>query len=153
MTEVNLRRATGADGPEVAEVWLRSFAAALPTVRRAHSDDAVRRWVTDVLLSEAEVWVAESEGAAVGMMALHDGWIEQLYLDPDWRGRGIGDRFVQLAKARFPDGLELWTFQVNAPARRFYARHGFKEADLTDGSGNQEREPDVRCIWRPTRAG
>ena len=40
-------------------------------------------------------------------------------------GRGLGDKFVQLAKERSSAGLQLWTFQANEPARRFYARAGF----------------------------
>ena len=46
-----------------------------------------------------------------------------------------------------PDGLELWTFQVNVGARRFYERHGFRAVELTDGSANEEHEPDVRYVW------
>ena len=48
-----------------------------------------------------------------------------------------------------PDGFSLWTFQKNEGARRFYERHGFDAVELTDGSGNMEREPDVRYAWRP----
>jgi len=66
-----------------------------------------------------------------------------------WRGRGLGDRFVALAKQRRPDGLELWTFQVNGPARRFYERHGFVAVERTDGRDNEEQEPDIRYVWRP----
>jgi ribosomal protein S18 acetylase RimI-like enzyme len=54
---------------------------------------------------------------------------------------------VALAKELRPAGLQLWTFQVNTPACRFYERHGFVEAGRTDGSGNEEREPDVRYSW------
>jgi hypothetical protein len=56
---------------------------------------------------------------------------------------------VALAKERSPGGLGLWAFQVNKPARRFYERHGFVAVTFTDGSGNEEREPDVRYEWRP----
>jgi GNAT superfamily N-acetyltransferase len=146
----DLRPARPADAGQVAEVWLRSFAAALPGVRRAHSDDEVRRWVADVLLPAHDVWVADDDGTVVGVLALSDGWLDQLYLDPDRRGEGIGDRFVALAKSRQPRGLQLWTFQVNEPARRFYRRHGFVEVERTDGAGNEEREPDVRLAWEPT---
>ena len=45
-------------------------------------------------------------------------------------------------------GLELWTFQINATAQRFYERHGFVAVDRTDGSANEEREPDIRYRWR-----
>ena len=146
---LDLRPARPADAGQVAEVWLRSFAAALPGVRRAHSDDEVRRWVAGVLLPTCDVWVAEDDGAVVGVLALTDGWLDQLYLDPDRRGQGIGDRFVALAKGRQPRGLQLWTFQVNEPARRFYLRHGFVEVERTDGARNEEREPDVRLVWEP----
>jgi GNAT superfamily N-acetyltransferase len=80
---------------------------------------------------------------------LGDEELDQLYVDPPWRGHGIGDRLVELAKQRRATGLELWTFQVNAPARRFYERHGFVEAERTDGTRNEEREPDVRYVWHP----
>lgn len=147
--KLTLRRARASDAPAVADVWLRSYRAALPTVRLAHPDEEVRAWIRDVLLPEHETWVAVAGTAVVGLMALADGWIDQLYLDPSWRGRGIGDRFVELAKRRYPDGLQLWTFQVNAPAQRFYERHGFVAVERTDGAGNEEHEPDVRYEWRP----
>ncbi|MFH9086073.1 GNAT family N-acetyltransferase [Streptomyces sp. NPDC017673] len=151
MTEaVVLRRAVAADARAVADVYLRSFDAALPTVVRARTDDEVRDYIRDVVVPLRETWVAEAAGAGVvGLMVLDGESLSQLYLDPQWRGRGIGDRFVALAKERGPGGLSLWTFQVNKPAHRFYERHGFVAVEYTDGSGNEEREPDVRYVWRP----
>ncbi|MFF4773412.1 GNAT family N-acetyltransferase [Microtetraspora fusca] len=147
--DVILRRATDADASAVADVWLRSYDAALPGVRRAHTDDEIRAYFREVVVPARETWVATLDGAVVGMMVLNEGLLSQLYLDPDRRGSGIGDRFVALAKERCPDGLELWTFQVNGPARRFYERHGFVAVEHTDGRDNEEREPDVRYVWRP----
>ncbi|MET8559684.1 GNAT family N-acetyltransferase [Streptomyces flaveolus] len=151
MTEtVVLRRAVAADARAAADAYLRSFDAALPTVVRPRTDDEVRDYIRDVVVPLRETWVAEAAGAGVvGLMVLNGELLSQLYLDPKWRGRGIGDRFVALAKERSPQGLSLWTFQVNKPAHRFYERHGFVAAEYTDGSGNEEREPDVRYVWRP----
>lgn len=152
---VRLRRATASDAAQAADVWLRSFTAALPTVVRPRSDDEVRDYFRDVVVPLRDTWVAEIEdeggegGGIVGVMVLDGDLLSQLYLDPRWRGRGIGDRFVRLAKERGPHGLTLWTFQVNKPAHRFYERHGFVAVEHTDGSGNEEREPDVRYVWRP----
>jgi hypothetical protein len=56
---------------------------------------------------------------------------------------------MELAKQRRPAGLDLYTFQVNGGARRFYERHGFVGIALGDGSGNDEGQPDVRYAWRP----
>ncbi|MGW4564346.1 GNAT family N-acetyltransferase [Streptomyces sp. NPDC004561] len=150
MTRIVLRPAVKADARAAADVWLRSFAAALPTVVRPRTDDDVREYFRDVVVPLRETWVAEANGdRIVGVMVLNGDLLSQLYLDPEWRGRGIGDRFVMLAKERSPNGLTLWTFQVNKPAHRFYERHGFTAEEHTDGSGNEEREPDVRYVWRP----
>jgi GNAT superfamily N-acetyltransferase len=73
--------------------------------------------------------------------------LEELYVLPAWAGRGIRSRLIALAKHRRPAGLELWTFQANAGARRFYERHGFRAVEFTDGSGNEEGQPDVRYMW------
>jgi len=148
---VILRRASPPDAAAAAGVWLRSFAAALPTVVSPRSADEVRDYFRDVVVPFRETWVADAGDGdgIVGVMVLNDDELSQLYLHPDWRGCGIGDQFVALAKERSPGGLSLWTFQVNKPAHRFYERHGFVAAERTDGSGNEEREPDVRYVWRP----
>ncbi|WP_125778162.1 GNAT family N-acetyltransferase [Antribacter gilvus] len=148
-TPPHLRRAVAVDAPRIAEIYLRSFAAALPGVRRTHSDDEVRAWFGDIVVPAGRTWVAVADDLVAGFLVLDDGWIAQLYLDPDRRGHGIGDRFVDLAKAEHPGGLSLWTFQANWPARRFYERHGFVPVEHTDGRGNEEREPDVRYAWDP----
>jgi ribosomal protein S18 acetylase RimI-like enzyme len=94
------------------------------------------------------VWlsIAASE-AVVAVMVLDDSWIDQFYVDPQWTGRGIGGHLIEHAKSRRPDGLQLWTFVTNAPAQRFYQRHGFTVVETTDGSGNEENEPDLRLVW------
>lgn len=148
---VVLRRAEPEDAAAAADVWLASFRAALPTVRLVHSDDEVRAWIAGELVAHHETRVADAGGEVVGLMALRDDWIEQLYLRPDWRGHGLGDRFVALARERMPAGIQLWCFQVNAPARRFYERNGFVATEMTDGARNSEHEPDIRYEWRPAQ--
>jgi len=150
---LTVRRATGADAPAVAEVWLRSFASVY-TFPAAHPDDDVRRWIREQLIPDHETWVAEDERGIVGLLALAPGWVDQLYIDPSAQGEGIGRRLLQLAMTRDAAGeLQLWTFQANHRARRFYARNGFVEVERTDGAGNEERQPDVRLVWRRDDAG
>ena len=48
----DLRRAGPADAAAIAEVYLTSFHTALPTVRLAHSDEDVRRWINDHVVPE-----------------------------------------------------------------------------------------------------
>ncbi|MFI6984184.1 GNAT family N-acetyltransferase [Embleya sp. NPDC050154] len=147
--DIVLRRADSADALPAADVWLRSFTTALPSVRRVHDEADVQAWFSHVLIPHQETWVALSHNTVVGLMVLKDTELKQLYLDPAWRGRGLGDRFMTLAKQQRPHGLTLRTFQINEPARRFYERHGFTETGRTDGQLNEEQEPDIRYDWKP----
>lgn len=47
------------------------------------------------------------------------------------------------------DGLQLWTFQANARAQALYRRHGFRDAERTNGEHNMERTPDLHMTWSP----
>jgi GNAT superfamily N-acetyltransferase len=146
---VTLRRAGLDDGRAVADVLIRSRRAAIGSIPPpVHSDDEIREWIKNVVIPEREVWVAASgDGQVLAMLVLDGGWLDQLYVDPGWTGNGLGSHLVQLAKSRRPAGLQLWTFVTNQAARRFYERHGFVVAELTDGSGNEEKQPDVRYVW------
>ncbi len=145
---ITIRRAEPNDAPGVADVYLTAFHATYDFAL-AHTDEQVRDWLAVEVVPRMETWVAEADGRVVAMMVLADAWLEQLYVDPDWHHRGIGGRLVELAKSRRPGGLDLYTFQVNDRARRFYERHGFVVAALGDGTGNEEHQPDVRYAWRP----
>ena len=113
----------------------------------AHSDDQVRRWITGRVLPLMEVWVAEVPGrAVVGLLVLDADWLDQLYVEPELTGRGIGRELLEVAKRERPRGLRLWTFEANAGARRFYERHGFVAGDRTDGD-NEEGAPDILYAW------
>jgi GNAT superfamily N-acetyltransferase len=146
---VTIRRADAGDARVIGDVWLASWRATFD-FEPGHPDDDVRRWLATELLPRNETWVAvDGDGIAIGLMALSDAMVEQLYVAPGWIGRGVGRRFVDLAKERRPAGLDLYCFQVNGRARHFYEREGFRAIAFGDGSGNEERQPDVRYAWRP----
>ena len=147
--DVEIRPATVADGAAIGDVWLTSWRATFD-FPPGHPDDAVRRWLIEELIPASETWVAQDVGGRViALMALSPTMVEQLYVAPDWIGRGVGRRLLDLAKERRPDGLDLYCFQVNGRARRFYEANGFAVIATGDGSGNEERQPDIRYAWRP----
>jgi GNAT superfamily N-acetyltransferase len=138
------------DAAAAAELWLRArkAAAAVGAIPApVHDDDEVRGWFTSHIVHDCELWVAEDEsGWPTGILVLEDDWVDQLYVDPDWTGRGIGSRLLELAKRERPGGLWLWTFVSNLGAQRFYERHGFVEARRTDGRDNEEGAPDILYV-------
>jgi GNAT superfamily N-acetyltransferase len=96
-----------------------------------------------------EIWVEDEAGIVTGFTGMKSDTLTHLYVDPEHQGRGIGSALLEHAKSRRPERLELWVFQKNDGARRFYERHGFRLVRLTDGADNMEREPDALYEWRP----
>jgi GNAT superfamily N-acetyltransferase len=145
-----VRLAMSGESRAVADLWLRSRKASIPAnPAPVHDDDDVRAHFAAVVLRHMEVWVIERTGVGVAaLMALAPGWVEHLHVEPDLTGHGLGSRLLDLAKERNRPGLDLWTFQSNAGARRFYEGHGFVVVAMTDGD-NEERAPDVRYHWEP----
>lgn len=146
--EVVLRRATTDDLAEVAVLHSRVREAAYPTMPRGlHDAEDVHRWVTGWDLAIHETWVAEAGGRLAGYARVSGHWLDDLYVDPDLQGSGIGSMLLELVKSLRQDGFCLWVFESNTPARSFYAARGLVELEHTDGSGNEEREPDVKMAW------
>jgi putative acetyltransferase len=149
---MSLRRAALADMAAVAVLHRLIMRTALPFVPDIHSPEDDQRFFHDVLLPTNQVWVAEAGGAIVGYAAWSDGWLNHLYIHPDHHGQGLGDALLAKAMAG-QASLQLWAFQKNVRARRFYEKRGFSLVRLTDGSGNDEREPDALYQWRRGRFG
>jgi GNAT superfamily N-acetyltransferase len=144
-----IRRGAERDARAAADLWLRARKAALGAIPApVHDADNVRGWFASHVVRECELWVAEAHGRLAGILVLEDDWVEQLYVEPELTGRGIGSALLELAKRERPDGLRLWTFVSNTGARRFYERRGFVEEKRTDGRDNEERAPDILYVWR-----
>jgi len=144
-----LRPAGPDDLPRLAEVYLRSRAAAIPAMPPGiHPDDEVRTWVGGWDLAAWDVWLAEDgSGRTLGYAVVADDWLHSLYVAPDSAGHGIGGALLDMVKQLRPAGFSLWVFESNAPARAFYAHRGLIELERTDGSANEEKAPDIRMAW------
>ena len=147
-TDLVLRPASPGDLPALAEVHLasrRSAGDAFPP--GVHDDDEVRGWVSGWDLAAYEVWLAASGEQVVGYVRCTPTWLDDLYVHPDHQRSGVGAALFELVTTVRPQGFCLWVFESNAPARAFYRRHGCLELERTDGSGNEERAPDIRVAW------
>ena len=73
-----------------------------------------------------------------------------LYVYPELHGQGAGSLLFERVTELAPDGFRLWVFQRNTQAREFYEHRGMRVVELTDGSRNEEREPDALYEWLPS---
>ena len=143
---ISIRPATDADACGVFDVLYSSRKEFLPYACLRTPED-IQRWTRRVLIPGGGVDLAISGDKIAGVVATARsdgvGWVTQLYVAPAYVGRGIGALLISHALASLSRPVRLWCFQRNTRARRFYERRGFEPIRFTDGSGNEERCPDV----------
>jgi GNAT superfamily N-acetyltransferase len=140
------RRLLLSDVAEAARVHRAAFDAALPWLAGLYTPEQDRWFYRERVFTSCELWGTFAGDDLTGVIAFREGWIEQLYVLPGAQGHGNGTALLNVAQRTF-DQLQLWTFQRNAAARRFYERRGFVLVQETDGARNDEREPDALYRW------
>lgn len=80
----------------------------------------------DLYLPNAQTWVAEENGAAIGFIAMIKNEIGGLFLDPIFHGKGYGKALVDHV-VEIQGNLSVEVFEKNTIGRRFYAGYGFAE--------------------------
>lgn len=143
---VSIRRLPCEEMDQAALVHRAAFDERLPWLAGLHTLSEDCAFYRERIFARCEVWGAVDDGL-IGFIAFRDGWIDQFYVLPAQQGQGAGDALLKIAKTAFPE-LHLWTFQRNAPARRFYEKRGFIALEETDGHRNEEREPDILYRWQ-----
>ena len=146
---LSIRQLELADMDAAAGVHRTAFDHALPWLTGLHTPEEDRWFYRERVFTGCQVHGAFEGGALAGIIAFRSDWIDQLYVLPEAQGCGVGSELLQVAKRAF-DRLQLWTFQRNLRARRFYEARGFALVEETDGARNEEKEPDGRYLW--TRA-
>lgn len=112
-----------------------------------HTPDEDRAFYRDTVFAKNAMLGAFGGEGLLGYLAWRDGWVDHLYVRPSHQSKGIGGALLDRVKDD-NDELRLWTFQMSHDARRFYERHDFVAEEFTDGSGNEEKLPDVRYHWK-----
>ena len=147
-TPFTLRRAAGDDADAIAAVFCASFRL-LSFLPELHTVAEDRWFIANVILKNCEVIVAEDDSGIVSFLALQGEEVRLLYTRPDRIGETAGTQLIEAAKESEVGALELWCFQANARACRFYEARGFFAIRFTDGEENEEKTPDIRYRWEP----
>lgn len=141
MSEVTVRRADASDAAAIAGLFARSRAASMPWLPVLHSPEEDLAFFGGEVTTNA-AWVAVDGEVLTGFAVVGDGWLRHLYVEPERRGSGVGG--ILLAVTVEHGARQLWVFERNSAARAFYRHRGFADQERTDGSANEERQPDVR---------
>lgn len=97
-------------------------------------EEYVKKFMESFDASKETIWIAEENGAAVGVIAIVkvDDNIAQLrwfLIEPELRGRGLGhklmDTAIDFCRDKGYKHIFLWTVNILEPARHLYKEHGF----------------------------
>lgn len=139
---LTLRFADEADVPQILQ-FIRELAEYEKLTHEMVADEATLRDSLFGGRQVVEVVVAEQDGAPAGFalffhnfstfVGRHGLYLEDLYVRPDFRGRGVGAALLtflgQLARERGCGRLEWSVLDWNEPAIGFYRKLGAKPMD------------------------
>ena len=132
MEDLSFRRATPSDAAVLHALRSRSILELAPS---RMSIEEVRKWaergsVESTLrrLKQMEVWVAEMPSQIVGWVAVRgEDYLDALYVDPKFAGRGIGSRLLRLIEdAMRGRGIAVIRAEASWNAEDFYIRRGYE---------------------------
>ena len=149
--KIDIRLYQPSDFEPVIILWRVAREFSLPDfqLRKGHFFYEDMAYFREHILPSNQIWVATDEkGHSLGFMAICNDFIDHLYIHPDHWRQGIGRQFLTQARTLSPQGLWLYTLQINLSARAFYEKNGFKVVELGI-SPPPESEPDVKYAWKP----
>ena len=101
--------------------------------------EVAQRWRRQLRDRLCWVYVLELKEEPVGFVAFTADTVLHLAVLPEHRRRGYGSALLEFAtEEMFDRGVkqaQLWVLTQNAPARAFYAAHGWQETDERQNSG------------------
>ena len=128
--EIVIRHATAEDAEAVHKIVLLALRQ---TNARDYPSSVIERLaltLPDKVASNLETWcafVAVVNGRVVGTGSLDGQTVTSVYVDPDYQGRGIGTKLMDVVENAAHDQLQrTLSLQSSVTAKSFYAKRGFK---------------------------
>ncbi len=141
-----LVQATIEDMPEVARLFRTSRESELPYLPKLHTPEEDLEFFSNVMFPNSRIDLLKDKDKLLGFVCFDADWIHHLYLLPEAIGKGYGAQLLKSARTN-KTSMQLWAFKRNERAIKFYEKHGFRIIKETDGSENEEKEPDVLMQW------
>ena len=140
---MQVRTLQESDINRVADIWLN-------VNLKTHDFIPAQYWKDNFdlvkdMLSQAEVYVYESNGKIQGFIGSSGGYIEGIFVSDEMQSHGVGKILLDHIKGQ-KTKLSLNVYQKNTRAIHFYEREGFKIK--CEGIDQATGEKDYEMIWK-----
>lgn len=127
MSPLMIRPALASEYDEIARVWMESWVSTGLAEASNFLLANLRARIRHEIEGGWSLYVADDSGHFAAMLALHmpDRYLDQLFVAPDYQGRGIGRRLLAFTRQQLPDEIRLRCVRENEKAWRWYEREGF----------------------------
>ena len=131
---IRIRAVRPSEGARLREIAIASKA------HWGYELERVREWAaggdyTDEALARDNVYVAEADGRAVAWAALRRKdddacWLEDLWVEPEWIGKGVGTELFELCRERARElGATRLEWEAEPNSVGFYEKRGGRVVD------------------------
>ena len=122
-----IRPALAHEYDEIAGIWMKSWV----TTGLAEASNFLLANLRARVRQEIEggwsLFVADDKGNLAAMLALHmpNKYLDQLFVAPEYQGKGIGRQLLAFTRQQLPDEVQLRCVRENEKTWRWYEREGF----------------------------
>ena len=111
----------------VARVWMESWVSTGLAEASNFLLAGLRARVRQEIDGGWSLFVVDDGGKLAAMLALHlpDRYLDQLFVAPEYQGKGIGRQLLAFTREQLPDEIWLRCVRENEKAWRWYEREGF----------------------------
>jgi GNAT superfamily N-acetyltransferase len=128
MSALKIRPARADEHGDVADVWARSWLSnGIGSENAATLTAMMRERIPHEIENGWSLYVADDAGTVAAMLAfrLHDFYLDQLFIAPEYQGNGLGKRLLAFTRENLPNEIWLRCVRENERAWRWYEREGF----------------------------
>ena len=131
---------------DTVNMWRKSKERAIGQKEIHYFENHVN-FLNNILNIDNEIYIAIeiNTNRVIGILAFNENEINQLYIHTGYQGKGLGKKFLDIAKNKSKGRLTLFTFEVNEKAQKFYENNGFKI--IEKGNDNEENLNDIKYEW------
>ncbi len=122
--QLRIRPGRASDYPRLRQLFLDARLASWTWL----NGDQWRLEDFDAVVQDEQLWVAECGDVLAGFASVWviDNFLHNLFVDPQWQGKGVGSLLLEQVQRSFKHSGTLKCLSRNENALRFYQHHGWK---------------------------